>query len=104
MVWTSLITQGKRRHWMSLLVATMLSLVYFHFWRFYQGRLPGWILLVGWVPVAANLLRAGLGLVTFLDRHPFRAIDLGLESDQVSPGERFVVEIRVVARRPVLIR
>jgi hypothetical protein len=47
-----------------------------------------------------NLLRAGLGLVYRLDRHPFRVLDLGLRSDQVAPGKSLDVEVVLEARRP----
>jgi len=100
MIWTSLIAQGKRRLWMSLFVAILIALVYIHFARFYQGRVSGWILAALGVPVLLNLLRAALGLAYRLDRHPFRAFDLGLLSDQVGPGKALEVELALEARRP----
>jgi hypothetical protein len=100
MIRTSLIEQGKRRLWMSLLVATFLALVYAHFARFYQGRVSGWILAAIGVPVVLNLLRAALGLAYRLDRHPFRRFDLGLETDHVGPGGRLALELDWSARRP----
>lgn len=99
MIWTSLIAQGKRRLWMSLFLATLLALVYLHFARFYQGRVSGYIVLLVGIPVVLNWLRAGLGLAYRLDRHPFRTLDLGLDSDRVSPGGSVVLEIVVEARR-----
>ncbi len=100
MIWTSLIAQGKRRLWMSLFVAILIALVYVHFARFYQGRVSGWILAALGVPALLNLLRAALGLAYRLDRHPFRAFDLGLLSDQVGPGKALEVELGLEARRP----
>ena len=70
MIWTSLIAQTKRRLWMSFFLATLVALVYFHFSRFYQGSAYSWVFTMGWVPVALNLLRAGVGLAYRLDRHP----------------------------------
>lgn len=99
MIWTSLIAQGKRRLWMSFFVAILVGLVYFHFARFYQGRVPGWILAAFGVPVLLNLLRAALGLAYRLDRHPFRDFELGLLSDQVVPGKPLEVELVLEARR-----
>jgi len=100
MIWTSLIAQGKRRLWMSLFVAILVALIYIHFARFYQGRVSVWILAALGVPVLLNLLRAALGLAYRLDRHPFRAFDLGLLSDQVGPGKSLEVELVLEARRP----
>jgi SpoOM protein len=100
MIWTSLIAQGKRRLWMSLFVAILIALVYFHFARFYQGRASGWILAAIGVPVFLNLLRAVLGLGYRLDRHPFREFDLGLRNDQVAPGKPLEVELVLEPRRP----
>src|SRR3989304_8179900 len=100
MIWTSLIAQGKRRLWMSLFVALLIALVYIHFARFYQGRVSGWILAALGVPVLLNLLRGALGLAYRLDRHPFRAFDLGLLSDQVGPGKVLQGELALEARRP----
>jgi SpoOM protein len=100
MIWTSLIAQGKRRLWMGLFVAILVALIYFHFARFYQGRVSVWILAAFGVPVILNLLRAGLGLAYRLDRHPFRVFDLGLLSDHVAPGKPFEVELVFEARRP----
>ncbi len=99
MIWTSLIAQGKRRLWMSLFVAILVSLVYIHFARFYQGRVSDWILAALGLPVLLNLIRAGLGLVYRLDRHPFRDFELGLLSDQVGPGKPLEVELVLEARR-----
>ena len=99
MIWTSLIAQGKRRLWMSLFVAILIALVYAHFARFYQGRVSFWILAAFGLPVLLNLLRAALGLAYRLDRHPFRAFDLGLLSDQVAPGQPLEVELVLEARR-----
>ncbi|MGH9333401.1 MAG: hypothetical protein ACRD21_06575 [Vicinamibacteria bacterium] len=100
MIWTSLIAQGKRRLWMSLLVATFVALVYVHFARFYQGRVSAWILAALGLPVFLNLLRAALGLAYRLDRHPFRSFDLGLLTDQVGPGQTLEVALALSARRP----
>ena len=99
MIWTSLIAKGKRRLWMSLLVAILVGLVYIHFARFYQGRVSGWILGAFGVPVALNLLRAVLGLAYRLDRHPFREFDLGLVDDSIRPGKPLEVELVLEARR-----
>jgi hypothetical protein len=99
MTWTSLIAQGKRRLWMSLFLAVLAALVFGHLARFYQGRVATWILLVAGIPVALNLLRAGLGLAYRLDRHPFRLLDLGLVDDQVAPGRALEVELVLEARR-----
>ena len=104
MIWTSLIAQGKRRLWMSLFVALLVTLIYFHFARFYQGSTASWLFALGWIPVLLNLLRAVLGLVYRLDRHPFRLLDLGIASDQVPPGQPFDVEIRVQSRRASVLR
>lgn len=101
MTWTSLIAQGKRRLWMSLFVSLLIALVYFDVARFYQGRSASWLFALGWIPVGLNVVRAGLGLAYQLDRHPFRALDLGVESDQAPPGGSFDIEIRAVARRPL---
>jgi hypothetical protein len=99
MIWTSLIAQGKRRLWMSLFIGILIVLVYIHFARFYQGRVPSWILGAFGVPVVLNLLRAGLGLAYRLDRHPFRVFDLGLVNDQVAPGKALEIELSLEARR-----
>ncbi len=99
MIWTSLIAQTKRRLWMSLFLATLVTLVYLHFSRFYQGSGYGWFFVVGWVPVTLNWLYAALGLAYRLDRQPFRLLDLGLVSDQVAPGGAFEIEFRSEARR-----
>jgi hypothetical protein len=99
MIWTSLIAQGKRRLLMSLLVATLLALVYLHLARFYQGRISFWILAALAIPVLLNLLRAGAGLAYRLDRHPFRRLDLGLRDDHVAPGGSLDVELVLEARR-----
>lgn len=101
MIWTSLIAQGKRRLWMSLLVSLLIALVYLNFARFYQDGGASWLFAIGWVPVGLNVLRAGLGLAYGLDRQPFRALDLGLENDHAPPGGSFELEIRATARRPV---
>lgn len=99
MIWTSLVAQGKRRLWMSLLVSILIALVYLHFARFYQGRAASWLFTLGWIPVGLNVLRAGLGLVYRLDRHPFAALDLGLVEDRAPPGGSFELEIRAEPRR-----
>lgn len=100
MIWTSLIAQGKRKRLMSLFVAMLVALVYLHFARFYQGSLSGWILALGWIVVLAHLLRAAGTLAYHLERHPFRAAELGLESDQAPPGKSFELELRTAMRRP----
>jgi hypothetical protein len=84
---------------MSLFVATFLALVFAHFARFYQGRAPGWILVVIGVPVVLNFLRAALGLAYRLERHPFRTFDLGLVDDGVAPGHPVEAELVLEARR-----
>ena len=99
MIWTSLIAQGKRQLWMSLLVATLVAVVFYHFARFYQGSSGSWLFTIGWIPVLLNWLRAGLNLLYRLDRQPFRNVDVGLESDQVAPGDAFAIEIRFETRR-----
>lgn len=99
MIWTSLVAQSKRQLWMSLFVATLIAVVFYHFARFYQGSAYSWLFVLGWVPVLLNWLRAALGLLYRLDRQPFRTLDLGLESDQVAPGNDFEIEIRLEARR-----
>lgn len=104
MIWTSLIAQSRRRLWMSLFVAILIALVYFHFARFYQGTASSWLFTIGWVPVALNVLRAGLGLAYRLDRQPFCRLDLGIENDQVAPGRTFEIEIQAEARRPGVLR
>ncbi len=104
MIWTSLVAQGKRQLWMSLLVATLVTVVFYHFARFYQGSASSWLFTLGWVPVLLNWLRAALGLIYRLDRQPFRSLDLGLESDQVAPGTDFEIEIRLEARRKAKLR
>lgn len=104
MIWTSLITQGKRQLVMSVLVATLIAVVFFHFARFYQGSALSWLFTVGWVPILLNLLRAALNLLYRLDRQPFRMFDVGLASDQVAPGEAFAIEIRLEARRVTTLR
>lgn len=104
MIWTSLIAQSKRQLLMSLLVATLVAVVYYHFARFYQGSASSWLFAIGWAPVALNWLRAGLNLLYRLDHQPFRSIDLGLESDQVAPGNAFAIELRFETRRKTTIR
>lgn len=99
MVWTSLIAQGKRRSWMSLFLAILVALVAFHVGRFYQGRVSAWVLALVWIPVGLNLIRAALGLIDRLDRHPFQVLDLGLARDQVAPGQTLEIEIVLQARR-----
>lgn len=84
---------------MSLFIATLLSLVYVHFARFYQDRVPRWILILIAIPLALNLLRAGAALVYQLDRHPFALLDLGLSSDQAPPGGGFEIEVRAEPKR-----
>ncbi len=104
MIWSSLITQGKRQLVMSVLVATLIAVVFFHFARFYQESASSWLFTIGWVPVLLNLLRAALNLLYRLDRQPFRTLDLGLESDEVAPGGAFAIEIRLEARRETTLR
>lgn len=99
MIWTSLIAQGKRQLWMSLFLATLVAVVFYHFSRFYQGTSSSWLFTIGWIPVVLNWLRAGLNLLYRLDRQPFRNIDVGLESDQVAPGGAFSIEVRLETRR-----
>jgi SpoOM protein len=99
MVWTSLIDQGKRRSWMSLFLATLVALVFYHVARFYQGSISTWVLVLLGIPVALNLLRAALGLVYRLDRHPFHVLDLGLVRDQVAPGQSLEIDLVLEARR-----
>lgn len=84
---------------MSLFIATLLGLVYVHFARFYQDRVPGWILILIAIPLVLNLLRAVVALVYQLDRHPFATLDLGLSSDQAPPGGHFEIEVRAEPRR-----
>ncbi len=104
MIWTSLIAQGKRQLLMSVLVATLLAVVFFHFARFYHGSALSWLFTVGWIPILLNLLRAALNLLYRLDRQPFRMFDVGLASDQVAPGEAFAIEIRLETRRDTTLR
>lgn len=104
MIWTSLIAQSKRQLWMSLLVATLIAVVFFHFARFYQGTASSWLFTLGWIPVILNWLRAAGALVYHLDRRPFRTLDFGLESDQVPPGNPFEIEIRLETRREATLR
>lgn len=104
MIWASLIAQGKRQLWMSLLVATLIAVVFYHFARFYQGTSSAWLFTIGWVPVGLNWLRAGLNLLYRLDRLPFRMLDVGLESDQEAPGGAFAIELRLETRRETTIR
>ena len=101
MVWTSLIAQGKRRLLMSLSVAILFGLVYVHFARFYQDRVSEWILILIAAPLALNLVRTAVALVYQLGRHPFSVLDLGLSSDQASPGGSFELEIRAEPKRSV---
>ena len=89
---------------MSLLVATFVAVVYYHFARFYQGSPSSWLFTIGWVPVALYWLRAALNLLYRLDRQPFRSFDLGLESDQVAPGNAFAIELRLETRRKTTVR
>jgi hypothetical protein len=89
---------------MSLLIATLVAVVYYHFARFYQGTPSGWLFTIGWIPVVLNWLRAGLNLLYRLDRQPFRMLDVGLESDQASPGGAFAIELRLETRRETTIR
>ena len=100
MIRTSLIAQGKRRLLLSLLLAVLVSIVYFYLARSYQGRVTEWILAIGWVLVVLNFLRAGLGLLYRLDQQPFRRLDFGLEDDRVSPGRCLQMELAIEARRP----
>jgi len=104
MIWTSLIAQGKRQLWMSLLVATLMAVVFYHFARFYQGSPSSWLFTIGWVPISLNWLRAGLNLLYRLDRQPFKNIDVGLASDQVAPGGAFSIELHFETRRATTIR
>jgi hypothetical protein len=99
MIWTSLVAQGKRQLWMSVFVATLIAVIFYHFARFYQGSALSWLFTIGYVPVVLNWIRAVLGLIYRLDRQPFGTLDLGLESDQVPPGGAFELEIRLEARR-----
>ncbi len=99
MIRTSLIAQGKRRLLMSVLLAVLLSLVYLYLARYYQGRIDGWLLGVGWALILVNLFRAGLGGLYRWDRQPFARFDLGLEDDRARPGEAFRLEIMLQARR-----
>jgi hypothetical protein len=101
MIWTSLIAQGKRRLLMSVLLAVLLSFVYFYLSRFYRDRVDGWILVIGWVVILLNLARAVLGALYRLDRHPFSRFDLGLEDDRARPGRAFRLWLVLQARRPV---
>ena len=104
MIWSSLIAQGKRQLLMSVLVATLIAVVFFHFARFYQESASSWLFTIGWVPVLGNLLRAALNLLYRLDRQPFRMFDVGLESDEVAPGDAFAIEIRLETRRETTLR
>jgi hypothetical protein len=103
MIWTSLIAQGKRRLLMSFLLALLLTLVYFYFARFYQGRAESWVLAIGWTLILLNLFRAGLGALYRWDRQPFDRFDLGLEDDRARPGQAFRLELVLEARRPLTI-
>jgi hypothetical protein len=99
MIWTSLIAQGKRQTLLSILLALLLSFVYFYLARFYRTSVEGWILGVGWVLVLGNLLRALLGALYRWDRQPFRRFDLGLHDDRVRVGQAFRLELILQARR-----
>jgi hypothetical protein len=99
MIWTSLIAQGKRQLVMSVLLAVLLTFIYFYLDRFYQASVGGWILGIGWVLVVGNLLRAVLGALYRWDRQPFRRFDLGLRDDRVCPGEAFHLELVLQAKR-----
>lgn len=99
MIWTSLIAQGKRQQLMSVLLAVLLTFVFFYLARFYRGSVHGWVLGIGWVAVIGNLLRALLGSLYRWDRQPFRRFDLGLRDDRARPGEAFHVELVLQAKR-----
>lgn len=99
MIWTSLIAQGKRRLLMSVLLSVLIALVYLYLARFYQSRIEGWLIGVGWLAVLLNLLRAGLGALYRWDRQPFARFDLGLEDDRTRPGGAFRLELVLRARR-----
>lgn len=99
MIRTSLIAQGKRQGLMSVLLAVLLLLLYFHLARFYRDRVDGWILAIGWALVILNVLRAGLGFAYRLDRHPFRRLDLELEDDRAQPGGDLRIHIELESRR-----
>ena len=86
---------------MSLFVTTLLAAGFFHFHRFYQSAPWAWLFVVGWVPISLAWIRAAVRLYLHLDRQPFRALDLGLESDQAPPGSAFVIEIHAEARRRI---
>ncbi len=103
MIWTSLIAQGKRQMWMSLLVATLMAVVFYHFARFYQGTASSLLFAIGWVPLAAFWIRAAGRLISHLKRHPFDRLDLGLARDQVAPGQSFEIEIQGRARRDLVL-
>ena len=85
---------------MSLLLAVLVFVVYFHLARSYQGFVTGWILAIGWVLVVFNLVRAGFGLLYQLNQHPFRRFDFGLQDDRISPGSCLQMELAIEARRP----
>ena len=99
MIWTSLIAQGKRQVLMSILLAILLSFIYFYVARFYRTSIDGWILGIGWVVVIGNLLRTLLGALYRWDRQPFRRFDLGLHDDRVRVGQAFRLELVLQARR-----
>ena len=84
---------------MSILLAVLLSFIYFYVARFYRTSLDGWILGIGWVVVIGNLLRALLGALYRWDRQPFRRFDLGLRDDRVRVGQSFRLELILQARR-----
>ena len=86
---------------MSLFVAILLSLVYLHFARFYQDRVSEWILILIAATLTLNLVRTAVTLVYQLGLHPFSVLDLGLSSDQASPGYSFDLEIRAKTKRNV---
>jgi hypothetical protein len=99
MIWASLIAQGKRQQLMSVLLAILVTLVYFYLARFYRASVEGWILGIGWVLVIGILLRALLGGLYRWDRQPFRRFDLGLRDDRARPGEAFHLELVLQAKR-----
>lgn len=99
MIWTSLIAQGKRQQLMSILLAILLTFIYFYLARFYRTSVDGWILGIGWVIVIGSLLRALLGALYRWDRQPFRRFDLGLRDDRARPGQAFHLELVLQAKR-----
>ncbi len=84
---------------MSILLAVLLSFIYFYVARFYRASIDSWILGIGWVVVIGNLLRTLLGALYRWDRQPFRRFDLGLHDDRVRVGQAFRLELVLQARR-----